>query len=168
MTDDTIIDTTDPDFYLVVGTNCYADAIDAGTYFSSRLHASVWLNASWDDKENALRQATTLIDALDFHGRKTTQTQTLAWPRVGMRDRDRYPIAADSVPQAVIDAMCEWALYLLGNDASKPQAALTHKQVGDLQLDFAPTLPDPLPPLVRTFLQPFLRASSVNTASIIP
>jgi hypothetical protein len=167
MSDDTD-NTPDPTFQLVVGVNTYVDTDDAYPYFSTRPRSSAWTSASETDQENVLRQATTLIDTLDFHGRKATNAQALAWPRVNVRDRDGCAIPSDTVPQAVIKATCEWALYLLTNDPSKPTQVLTHKQVGDLQLDFAPMLPDTLPPLVRRYLQPYLRVSSPNVAAIIP
>ena len=75
----------------------------ADEYFAGRLHAERWGETSDADKEKALRQATKEIVRQPLTGRKTTDTQELAFPR--------YP--DEEVPEAVKEACCEIALALL-------------------------------------------------------
>ncbi len=75
----------------------------ADEYFSGRLHAESWGETDNSTKEAALKQATRTIDRLLLKGRKTTDTQELAFPR--------YP--DEEVPEAVKEACCEEALALL-------------------------------------------------------
>ena len=86
----------------------YVNLTEANEYFSDRLHADAWAEASDADKEKALAMATREIDQQPLKGRKTETSQTLAFPR--------YPDS--EVPEAVKDACCEVALALLerGND----------------------------------------------------
>jgi len=81
----------------------YVDLVEANEYFSSRLHADAWAEASDADKEKALKQATKEIDRMPLKGRKATDTQELAFPR--------YPDT--EIPKEVQEACCEEALALL-------------------------------------------------------
>ena len=81
----------------------YVNLTEANEYFSNRLHADAWAEASDADKDKALAMAAKAIDRQPLSGRKTDTTQTLAFPR--------YPDT--EVPVAVKDACCEVALALL-------------------------------------------------------
>ena len=116
---------------LTVGTNTYISAVDAETYFDTRLFADVWTAASADDKARAVIMATKKIDRLTLEGAKKTTTQGLEFPRCYSYDTRNLPgdsgfasfpddgwYCEQDVPQAVLDAVCEEALALLasGND----------------------------------------------------
>jgi hypothetical protein len=88
---------------IVVGTNGYIDLEGAEQYFSERLHARAWTEASESDKEKGLIQATRAIDRLYLKGRKAEAGQLLAFPR--------YP--DKEIPKFVQYACCEEALALL-------------------------------------------------------
>ena len=81
----------------------YVNLEDANEYFSNRLHADVWAEASDADKEKALAMATKAIDRQPLRGRKSDREQTLAFPR--------YPDT--EIPKEVQEACCEIALVLL-------------------------------------------------------
>ena len=81
----------------------YVSLAEANEYFSNRLHADAWAEASDADKEKALTMATKAIDRQPMSGRKTVSSQPLAFPR--------YPDT--EVPQAIKEACCEEALALL-------------------------------------------------------
>lgn len=152
---------------ITTGTDTYLDVDEAATYFQNRLHSQAWAAATDPDRENALRTATTLLDALDYHGARATSSQSLAWPRRGMRDRDGCLLPFDAIPAAIPAACAEWAIHLLTHDPTQPAQIVTRKQVGDLWLEFAPSLPDTLPALVRVHLAPYLRTGQ-NVAQIVP
>lgn len=81
----------------------YVSLAEANEYFSNRLHADAWAEASDADKEKALAMATKTIDRQPLKGRKTDLVQEMAFPR--------YPDT--EVPEAVKEACCEEALALL-------------------------------------------------------
>lgn len=81
----------------------YVNLTEANEYFSNRLHADAWAEASDADKEKALQQATKAIDRMPLIGRKAVSEQTLAFPR--------HPEI--KIPAAVKEACCEEALAIL-------------------------------------------------------
>ena len=81
----------------------YVNLAEANEYFSDRLHADAWAEASDADKDKALAMAAKAIDRQPLSGRKADTAQTLAFPR--------HPDT--EVPVAVKDACCEVALALL-------------------------------------------------------
>ena len=89
----------------------YVNLIEANEYFSNRLHADAWAEASDADKEKALAMATKAIDRQPLRGRKTETGQALAFPR--------YPDT--EIPEVVKEACCEEALAILerGNSQRK-------------------------------------------------
>jgi RNase P subunit RPR2 len=81
----------------------YVNLAEANQYFSSRLHADAWAEASDADKEKALAMATKAINRQPLKGRKAVSEQALAFPR--------HPEI--KIPEAVKAACCEEALALL-------------------------------------------------------
>lgn len=65
----------------LVSTSSYAIIAEANIYFANRLRSQSWTNASVNDKTIALRQATRLIDRLNFAGEKANEEQILQFPR---------------------------------------------------------------------------------------
>src|SRR5690625_1153242 len=60
--------------------------------------------------QTALVRATSYLDSayrLRWKGRRATTSQTLAWPREGVRDEDGALLPDDTIPQQVIDAAYE-------------------------------------------------------------
>lgn len=101
--------------------NSYVTAAQADAYFADTLHAATWTGWSAADRAAALVQATAEIERqggakypttalrLRFVGSPATTTQALHFPRGS-------DVNADSeyeVPQAVRDAVCEQAHWLL-------------------------------------------------------
>jgi hypothetical protein len=69
------------------------------------------------DQERALRNAAMwLTFAPSWQGSKTQmRAQALAFPRVGVVDREYYPILSNEIPYEVMYAQCELAAYDLAN-----------------------------------------------------
>ena len=152
---------------LAVGDDTYIDLATADAYFAGRLHGAAWIAASNTDREKALRMATSLLDGLDYKGERSSSFQPLAWPRRYVIDNERRGVAADLIPPSIQSATAEWAMHLLAHDPAQSSPIVTRKQVGDLQVDFAPATPDLLPIMVRRNVSPYL-CGSANTAQIIP
>lgn len=81
----------------------YATATEGDEYFTDRLNSDAWDDASDADKAKALITATKIMDRLNYKGDKTSDDQTLQFPR----DTDTL------IPQDIKDACCEVALALL-------------------------------------------------------
>ena len=109
----------------------YVSLAEANEYFSNRLHADAWAEASDADKEKALAMATKAIDRQPLKGRKTDPAQELAFPR--------YPDA--ETPQNVKEACCEEALALLerGNSQRRrlQQEGVQSFSLGNMSETFA-------------------------------
>jgi hypothetical protein len=104
---------------LIAGTNSYISRADAETYFADRLNSSEWDDATDANKDAALIQATRMIDYRDYMGVRTDSDQVLKFPRSGLVD-DGVDVDPDEVPQKVLDAACELAIYALQDDYSAP------------------------------------------------
>lgn len=89
----------------------YVTDAEAAGYFADRLTpgGAKWQAFSLELRRKALMQATRDLDRLRFKGRRATSTQALEFPRTGQRE------AHPQIPQAVRDATCEQAYFLLSN-----------------------------------------------------
>jgi hypothetical protein len=86
----------------------YGTLVAADLYFNERLHIFAWEDATEDQRERALAEASRRIDRLKFRGEKADSTQELEWPRanaIGFED--------DEIPEAVKIATYESAYALL-------------------------------------------------------
>jgi len=110
----------------------YISAADADTYFGDRYGADQWRAATEVHKAQALATATRHIDMQRLRGRKTDDSQPLAFPRavywLGAWNADT------EVPEAVKAAACEEALAILSQDtqrAARQREGLTSVSIGD-------------------------------------
>lgn len=119
-------------------SNCYLTLEEAEAYFSVRLNTSEWDKALENIKEKALIMATSVIDTLDFSGKKwkegapdSDNYQALSWPRypdysdpymlgiphlMGSTRESREWVDSKSepiIPKALKDAVCEQAYFLI-------------------------------------------------------
>jgi len=81
----------------------YCTVAEAEVYFSGRLGADAWDDAVSTDKSKALITATRMIDRLNYIGIRTSELQSLQFPR----NDDT------SIPTDIKNATCELALALL-------------------------------------------------------
>lgn len=101
----------------VTGANSYVTVDQARKYFvGRRLFSSAWTTATRETQTIALKQASALLDyEFTWTGsEKVSATQGLSWPFTDAVDR--YNAAVTGVPQAVRDATCELAFFLLAQD----------------------------------------------------
>jgi hypothetical protein len=86
----------------------YVSVADADAYFLDR-GSSAWAALSNGEKEVALVQATSYVDAVNsFIGTKSTSAQSLQWPRSSAYDRDGY--LYEGIPSCLEHAIAEYAL----------------------------------------------------------
>ena len=98
------------------GANSYATAAMCDAWQSNRLSEN-WSvpPESGEDQEReaknaALIKAADYLNGLNWRGRRTDGGRLMAWPRVDVVTADGYPVATNSVPEAVKAANC----YLAG------------------------------------------------------
>ena len=95
-------------------SNTYATEAEFDAYHALRVPQISWaLSASDAQKEAALRQAATLLDALfRWTGSPVDATQALTWPRDGMSTRNGFAIANTVVPNELKSAQSEFAAQM--------------------------------------------------------
>ena len=112
----------------------YGSASDADAYFLARGIAT-WTGTDPAKEETLISGADYLnrTYALRWLGIKTTQEQSLAWPRGWLEDVDGYPIDADALPLGLVHANFEAALLVLTGTDLEPVlvrgGAVTQKSV---------------------------------------
>ena len=143
-----------------VDSNSYETQAEANTYFDERLPlATPWV-ASGDASIRALLMATRVLDAMSvphrtlrkgcdcnyyytnrqWTGTPASATQRLAWPRVGMYDRNGNAIPSDVIPQELKDMESELAGQLLMADTTLDNAqsigGITSVKAGSVAVTF--------------------------------
>lgn len=149
--------------------NSYAEVVDADSYNETHLYNTAWTGATSERKKAALVWATRLLDnEMEFMGWKTTSTQKLLWPRVGVWDREGQTYFDDDlIPYFIVDAVSELARKLLEADrtAEPDTKGFTQIRVGSISLtiDKNDAQFAPLPDSVLSMLQDYGGLVSSNT-----
>lgn len=137
---------------ITVGIDSYIDIAGADEYFAGRLYSDSWANATAEDKEKALKQATKAINRQPLKGRPVNLNQPLAFPRCYLAlgappSQYRFDLLTGwwcevDIPQAVKDATCEEALALLerGNSQRRKlqQDGVQSVNIGDVSETYRP------------------------------
>jgi len=131
-----------------------------------------WASATDDQKNRALYSATQRIDRERFLGARATDTQSLQWPRTGVRKPDTYintyavgfpfRITTDyftdtEIPDQIKKAQAELAVYLNNNKDGLGLSGLEdYKNVKIGNLDVTPNNygaigADRIPPMVERY-----------------
>jgi len=120
--------------------NSYVTVEYADDYIETNIHSSTeWLALSDGTKERLLVRASKILDVrVAWEGERVDQDSGLRWPRSGVYDRDGFLIAEDSIPVALMDAVAEFASYLMGSDWTAPSSNNGFKeiQVGPIEIKF--------------------------------
>jgi len=91
-----------------------ANAFAGLSAVATLLEGTRWA-AAWEleqDQDVLIGEATAWLSRLAWDGSARTATQALAFPRTGMRTRDGYAVAADSIPAWLVRATALLANYL--------------------------------------------------------
>lgn len=158
-------------------SNSYVTAGEASAYFESHPYAT-----AWDDDENKLIYAATMLDALGaWNGYKTSPEQSREFPRVGLSDKtNAYPPNYDTgmsimgagildtvIPPEIKIAQMELALYFSQNTSVLPDSVtMSRIDVGPIRLDmnaFKAGQQDALPPLVSLVIQKYGKTRSTGS-----
>lgn len=125
--------------------NSYAALTTADAYFLLR-GVTAWTGTD-AVKEAALVRGTQAIDGMynsRWPGLKSTQDQSLAWPRSSAWDLDGYPLAG--LPVAVINATLEAALIELATPGALSPSldrggAIIREKVGPIETQYSESAP---------------------------
>lgn len=151
--------------------NSYVTEAEQIAYMATRLNASTWTTLTGstctETEKAAMLEATRELSALEWTGRRSTTTQTLAWPRWYVCNPDSpvgFYYDSSIVPDRVKSAACEWAFQFLKAGTTDIAALDTNvgvieKVVGPLTTRWSDhTRPQGLArfPSVRRFIAPLL------------
>ena len=142
------------------GTNSYRTVAEADAYFEDRLDVAAWTDADDDQKSQSLVTATAVLDNMDWTGYAVSESQNLAFPRVGTYFDPRlgYDVNFDSVdaPDRINIATYELAYHLLNNDGLLDSSgSVVNLKVGPISLERVST-PSTVPPHVKRLIKPML------------
>lgn len=93
----------------------YGDPDDANTYFKAHVAAATWSAASTTTKNQAHVTAARSFDRQGWVGTPTDviTPQNLAWPRVGVTDRNGTAVLDSVIPEDIAEGAWEWALLIV-------------------------------------------------------
>jgi hypothetical protein len=141
------------------GVNSYVTLIEANDFFQMRLDVAAWEQASNITREQALVTATGLLDTLEWTGVAISDSQLLAFPRIGFYFDPKLGYETylpETVPIRIILATCELAYHLLNNDGLLDDTGtVTDLSVGSISLNIK-TNPTLIPPIVKRQISPLL------------
>lgn len=92
--------------------NSYCTVEEADSYFTYRFDSCLYPTSTLM-KQKILVTASRRIDQEYFNGYKSNSARTLQFPRTGLVDRDGYQIGSLTIPQNLINAVCELAYSYL-------------------------------------------------------
>lgn len=144
---------------LTVGTDTFVSLADANAYFAARLRSENWDAADAADREKALRLATAILTRQRYVGTLASSSQILAWPRNGAVDQEGRAIGSSTIPQAIKDACCEFALRLLTDDfyADSGNKGIRKVTVANIAIEYSDRAPErEMPDAVLDFIRPLL------------
>lgn len=124
--------------------NSYASVEFADDYISMNPFASTqWDLLDTDEKEKLLARASFIIDRrVKWAGERVDRDSGLRWPRAGVYDEDGFIIPDDEIPEVLVEAVCEFATYLMTTDWTQDQqtssGALTKIKVDVIELEMDP------------------------------
>ena len=146
--------------------NSYASIAQADAYIALRLFTG-WSNLQDHHKEAALVSATDYIEAAyreAWQGYRVTSTQALSWPRSNVVV-DTFPIDANVVPTAVVNACIEMAYRSSqGSVLIEDQGQLVVREKVDvIETEYA-QFSDPAQkyPFVSKMLAPYLLSANAG------
>lgn len=100
-------------------SEAYITVADADTYHSARGNIP-WSTMSTAEKEQSLRRGTDYIEqvyGLSFDGYRSTSTQALSFPRIGIV-LNGWTVSSDVIPNILVNACAEIAYKAASGDLS--------------------------------------------------
>lgn len=154
-------------------SNSYCTLAEALAYHETHPYASVWDNATDDQRTRALITATRLLDDhFVWKGGAATYTQRLLWPRVGLWEKNNRTIQPTELPLALKNATAEFARELLAAnraaDNDVETAGLTQLTAGPVSLTFKDTTAKVVPDAVLNMLSQWGSLRPGRKSGVVP
>lgn len=155
--------------------NSYLDDTTAEVMADERLQVAEWDGASADDQARALIMATARLEQLTYKGIKSASGQALKWPRSDVIDENGDEYDSTAIPDLVLHATFETALWLLNQNAASTDPLAPTGLEGFIRAKVGPIEVEPnlgqragaLPDAVKRMLQPLLAGGSSITAELL-
>ena len=147
--------------------NSYASVAEADAYLAVRGDTSTWTALNTGQKESKLQWAAIYLDTLTFKGTRSTSTQALQWPRIGVWDRDGYTVASDAIPQALKNAQAEMAFQLVANDWTQGLGPVSNETLSVGSISLGRETYRPFPAAVLALLRPFLASTPGASGRVV-
>jgi hypothetical protein len=158
--------------------NSFVTLAEATTYMQGRMNSDAFDNATTDEQNRSLVEATRDVSVMEYVGRRASSTQVLSWPRWGATDPDSaygWLFVSTVVPQRIKDATCELAFQYLSAGSSDlasadPNAGVIEKTVDVLTTRWQPfQRPTGLSrfPRVLNLIRPLLAAGTGDSPELI-
>ncbi len=127
----------------------------ADIVMANRVYGATWAGYTTDNKERALKTAAYLMTGLDWLGSRTTLTQALDFPRVGVD----LVTANDAIPLGIQYAQVDLAFWLLKSDRFDDGGTetVTKLDADGVILEFGPRN-GVIPKAVLSKLNPYLNS----------
>lgn len=115
---------------IVDGANSYVSLEFANSFFETIVDPGAWTDATDDQKNRALIQATRIIDTeVRWNGQRIDPTQPLSWPRDAMVV-DGILLGSTTIPEQLKEAVCYTARDLLTADPTAEPDSSGIKRLG--------------------------------------
>lgn len=152
---------------LTKGVNSYATVAEADSYFENRLDVAAWTSASAEQKAQALITATMLLDEQSWVGYAVSDSQDLAFPRIGSyfdpKQGTEVLFSDTVVPKRIITATYELAYHFLNNDGLLDDTGSVESiVVGSINLTRVKNA-NSIPYFVKKMYGPLLENNGSNT-----
>lgn len=109
---------------IVSGANSYTTISGIDSY-AADLGYSDWISATETNKVYSLFKGMRYIESFSFKGVRTTDGQSLSWPRAECYDKDGYLVEDDTIPSNLIKAVCEASIMCLPTSTVVLQPTIT-------------------------------------------
>lgn len=97
---------------------------------ANQAQSADWLALTSGEKERFLVRSSKYLDRMvKWNGSRVDEDSGLRWPRSGVYDTDRFLIPDDAIPQALKEAVAEFATYLMQDDWTAPQSTRGLKEI---------------------------------------
>ena len=150
---------------LVKGINSYVSVSEANAYFENRLGATAWDETDDGVKSQALVTATSILDSFDWLGLAASESQNLAFPRVGAYYDPKLGFnvsIGEGTPNRISIATIELALHLLQNpEVIEDSGFVKALSVSGISLSDIRS-PNKIPGNVRSLINPLLSNSGAK------
>jgi hypothetical protein len=154
--------------------NSYVSISGSNLYFQRSLRNTTWGAVDDEVKEQVLAEATRLLDSLvAWKGYRATDTQSLQWPRVYVRDPDNWVdsyISETTIPKFLEAITCELAYDLNANSGYvSDDSGISKVKIGSIAVDFKSSTSSStsgFPLIVRDMISKWGDYSPLSSSSI--